>query len=155
MAGSLALCAVGASDASITALGGWQRAKWWASPLLFWDDFASDGRLGPEAGDRNGVGSICCQREIDGGRTADYTFLIAWHFPNRTPAWCGWAAPAGEENTVIGNHYCRRFAGAWQAADYVAGNLDRLEKHTRLAVMRESTLPAPVKEAAWLICRPW
>jgi non-lysosomal glucosylceramidase len=150
VAGSLAICAAGAAEGSITMLRGWPQAKWWASPLLFWDDFSSDGRLGPEAGQRNGVGSISWQREIAAGESADYTFLIAWHFPNRTPAWCGWQAPSGEENANIGNHYCGRFRDAWQAAEYTAANLERLEKRTRqfLAAMRRTTLPAAVKEAA-------
>jgi non-lysosomal glucosylceramidase len=48
------------------------------------DDFSDDGQLGPEA------------------------FVLAWRFPNRTPAWSGWTAP-GEEHATIGNHYCTRF----------------------------------------------
>ena len=107
----------------MTYLRGWPRVKWWASPLLFWDDFSDDGQLGPEAAERNAVGSICMQREIAPGAEAEYTFVLAWHFPNRTPAWCGWTAPQGEENTIIGNYYCQRFRDAWQAAEYAAANL--------------------------------
>jgi len=51
----------------VTYLRGWPRAKWWASPLLFWDDFSDDGQLGPEAAERNAVGSICLQRDIASG----------------------------------------------------------------------------------------
>ncbi len=150
MAGSMAICLLKSGEGKITHMRGWPRAKWWASPLLFWDDFSNDGQLGPEAATRNAVGSICLQREIEAGAEAEYTFLLAWHFPNRTPAWCGWSAPSGEENTIIGNHYCRRFRDAWHAAEHAAASLPSLEKKTRqfLTAIRETTLPAPVKEAA-------
>ncbi len=93
---------------------------------------------------------MCLKREIAPGASAAYTFLLAWHFPNRTPAGCGWTAPKGEEQTVIGNHYCVRFADAWAAAEYAATHLASLEARMRsfLDVMRETTLPDAVKEAA-------
>jgi non-lysosomal glucosylceramidase len=96
------------------------------------------------------VGSLCLSRDIDPGKSAEYTFLLAWHFPNRTPARCGWKAPAGLENTVIGNWYCTRFPDAWEAAEYAAENLAQLESKTRLfaAALRESTLPSAVLDAA-------
>ncbi len=143
----------------MTYLRGWPRAKWWASPLLFWDDFSDDGQLGPEASERNAVGSICLQRDIAAGAKAEYTFVLSWHFPNRTPAWCGWGnfnntatsvAPEADGNAIIGNYYSKRFSDAWNTVEYVAANLPTLEKrmHTFLTAMRETTLPAPIKEAA-------
>jgi len=152
--GSLALCTLDAEASGITYLCGWPQAKWWASPLLFWDDFSSDGRLGPEAAQRNGVGSLCVQRRIAAGAAAEFTFLLAWHFPNRTPAWCSWNnpgdAPGADPHAIIGNHYCRRFADAWAAAESAARDLPSLEKRMDrfLAAMRESSLPAAVRDAA-------
>jgi non-lysosomal glucosylceramidase len=159
LAGSLAIALLGAADGKVTYLRGWPRAKWWASPLLFWDDFSDDGQLGPEAAERNAVGSICLQRDIAAGAKAEYTFVLSWHFPNRTPAWCGWGnfnntatsvAPEADGNAIIGNYYSKRFRDAWNTVEYVAANLPTLEKrmHTFLAAMRETTLPAPIKEAA-------
>jgi non-lysosomal glucosylceramidase len=150
-AGSFALCVLGAGKGEVTHLSGWPRAKWWASPLLFWDDFSDDGRLGPEAGERNKVGSLCLQREIAAGAKAEYTFVLAWHFPNRTPAWCGWASSdKAEANTIVGNYYSERFRDAWDAALHLAANLPPLEKrmHQFLTAMRQTTIPAPIKEAA-------
>ena len=152
--GSLALCVLEPADGDVTYLRGWPRAKWWASPLLFWDDFSDDGRLGPEATERNTVGSICLQRRIAPGAKAEFTFLLAWHFPNRTPEWCTWNnpgdAPGADPHAIVGNHYCRRFPDAWAAAESAARDLPELEKRMDqfLAAMRESTLPAAVKEAA-------
>jgi uncharacterized protein (DUF608 family) len=150
MKGTFALCLLGAGDGKVTWLRGWERGRWWNSPMLFWDDFSSDGALGPEPESRSAVGALCLQRSIAPGASADYTFLLAWHFPNRTPRQCGWSAPKGDENTVIGNRYATRFAGAWEVAAYAAANLDHLEKDTRrfAAAIRESTLPGAVKDAA-------
>jgi uncharacterized protein (DUF608 family) len=148
--GSFALSLLDPGDGKLTYLTGWPQAKWWASPNLFWDDFTEDGQLGPEAAQRNTTGSLCLQREIAGGAEAVYTFLLTWHFPNRTPAWCGWTAPKGHENDVIGNYYCTRFADAWVAAQETARALPDLEKRSRAfaAAMRESTLPGAVRDAA-------
>ncbi|MGI8988975.1 MAG: GH116 family glycosyl-hydrolase [Bryobacteraceae bacterium] len=148
--GTFALAVLQPGNGKLTHLRGWPRGRWWNSPMLFWDDFSSDGELGPEPPEPNAVGALCLSRDIPARGRAEYTFLLAWHFPNRTPARCGWTAPKGEQNTVIGNWYSTKFPDAWAAAEYAAANLERLEKQTRLfaASLRESTVPAAVREAA-------
>jgi uncharacterized protein (DUF608 family) len=150
MHGSFVLGLLNAADGEITQLQGWPKGRWWNSPLLFWDDFSADGRLGPQAESTNAVGALCLGRRIAPGAERDYTFLLAWHFPNRTPSRCGWTAPKGDEDTVIGNWYATRFADAWEAASYAANNLPSLERKTRqfAAALRESTIPAAVKDRA-------
>jgi non-lysosomal glucosylceramidase len=150
MQGTFALCGIQTDGTQLTHWRGWPKGRWWNSPMLFWDDFSDDGQLGTEPEARNNVGALCMQRTLSPGRSADYTFLLGWHFPNRTPAWCGWSAPKGDENTVIGNYYSTRFASAWEAAEYAAKNLESLERQTRMfaAALSSSTLPAAVKEAA-------
>jgi len=149
MAGSFSLAVLDAAD-GLTYQTGWQDARWWNGPLLFWDDFSSDGRLESGGPVRNAVGSLCLNRDIDAGEHRDYTFLLAWHFPNRTPDRCGWGAPKGDEKSIIGNHYCQRFKNASEAARYAAANLSTLEARTRAfaGAIRESTLPAAVRDAA-------
>jgi uncharacterized protein (DUF608 family) len=90
------------------------------------------------------------KRTIPAGQTATFQFLLGWRFPNRTPDWCGWSAPQGEGKTVIGNFYSVRFKSAREAVAYAATNLESLEARTRTfaKALRESTLPAMVKEAA-------
>ncbi len=150
LAGSLAMSILGPEGGRVTVLRGWPRAKWWASPLLFWDDFSDDGNLGPEADEHNSVGSICLQKEIDPGKETEFTFLFTWHFPNRTPEWCGWVAPKGEESRNIGNYCAARFKDAWEVAEHTASKLPGLEKRMQqfLSAVRDTTIPAPVKEAA-------
>jgi len=148
--GSFVLAALDHGDARLTYLRGWQLDRWWNSPMLYWDDFSADGELGPEPASRNGVGALCLGRTLAPGAHAEYAFLLAWHFPNRTPRRCGWNAPKGEEDTVIGNWYTTRFADAWAAAEYAAEHLPALERKTRrfAAALRESTIPGAVRDAA-------
>jgi uncharacterized protein (DUF608 family) len=96
------------------------------------------------------VGSVCASRRLEAGAEATITFLLAWHFPNRTPRTCGWNAPAGDEDTVIGNWYTTRFADAWQAATQVASRLSELERESRafLDAIKATDLPAVLVESA-------
>jgi non-lysosomal glucosylceramidase len=150
MHGTFVLAALPEDDLQITRWSGWPKVGWWSAPLLFWDEFSEKGELGTEPDPHNSVGVLCQRRMVAPGHSASFTFLLAWHFPNRTPEWCGWAAPQGKEQVVIGNYYSARFRDAWDAAEYTAGKLDRLEARTRLfaKVIRESNLPGVVKEAA-------
>lgn len=150
MRGTFALSALVEPGARLTHWRGWPKASWWNSPLLFWDAFSTAGSLGAESPERNVVGSLCVARTLAPGESGDYTFLLAWHFPNRTPEWCGWSSPPGKEQTVIGNFYATRFGDAWDAAAYTAKNLEQLEEKTAQFVkaFRESTIPDVVKEAA-------
>ena len=133
LVGSLGLWVVGADNGNVTMLRGWPRARWWTSALRFWDDFSADGALGPESAELGPVGAVCLQRTVTPGATADFTFLLSWHFPNRTPDRCGWDAAGGEGGARIGNHYCTRFADAWAAALFAAAQLSRpREAHAAL-----------------------
>jgi uncharacterized protein (DUF608 family) len=86
-------------------------------------------------------------------------FLLTWYFPNRPYSWdqsigdgatncCGGGDCCSSEERTR-NHYATRFAGAWDVAEYVAKNLDRLRGRTfdfRDAFFG-STLPGHVLEA--------
>jgi len=148
--GSFVLAALASREIHTTYWRGWPKGRWWNSPLLFWDSFSRDGALLDEPQARGLVGALCQQTTIPAGGSANITFLLAWHFPNRTPGWCGWDAPAGESETIIGNYYSTRFKRAWDAAKYTASNLDRLESRTRAFAdaFAKSSLPDAVKEAA-------
>lgn len=148
--GNFVLSALNQDGADVTYWRGWPQGRWWNSPMLFWDAFSPGGQLRDEPPVRNAVGALCQQKAIPPGGSAHFTFLLSWYFPNRTPDGCGWTAPPGKGNTIIGNYYATRFKDAWEVAEYTAKNLKRLEDRTRLfaRTFRESTLPAVVKEAA-------
>ena len=148
--GTFVLATRNQDDAKLTYLRGWPKGRWWNSPLLFWDDFSSDGELGPEPEQLSAIGALCLNQSLPPGASHTYEFLLAWHFPNRTPARCGWTAPKGYENVIIGNWYTTRFHDAWDAATYAAAHLDELERKTRLFAnaLHDSTIPEAVKDAA-------
>jgi non-lysosomal glucosylceramidase len=150
MNGSFVVAAMPETGIEVTHWRGWPEGAWWNSPLLFWDVFSATGKLGAEPSPYNNVGALCQHATIAPGQSAEFTFLLSWHFPNRTPGWCGWSAPPGKEKTIIGNFYCTRFKDAWQAAQYTAQHLKSLEERTRqfAKAFRESSLPPAIKEAA-------
>ena len=100
-------------------------------------------RIGAEPERSNAVGAVCLKRTIAAGQSADYAFLLAWHFPNRTPARCGWHAPKGEENTIIGNWYATKFPDCVGSGGVRRAEPAPTRKAHKLFVnaMRESTLP--------------
>ena len=148
--GSFALAITNVAGGEVSALRGWPAGRWWNSPMLFWDDFSSDGQLGPEPEKTTPIGAICLKRRIEPGTESQYTFLIAWHFPNRTPQRCGWQAPKGHEKDIIGNWYATRFSDAWAAAEFASAHIGELEQRTRrfVSALRETTVPPVLKEAA-------
>ena len=68
---------------------------------------------------------------------------LSWNFPNRTPDWCGWAAPAGEGKTIIGNYYATRFNDAWEVARYMVTNLNRWNRAPRPSPFRSARARFP------------
>lgn len=150
--GSFALAALPSAGAAVELLPRWNGGSIWSvgSQHFWFDDFSKTGHLGASTEPSMPVGSVLLRRTIPAGSTRSFRFLLAWHFPNRTPKRCGWDAPAGKENTPIGNYYCTRFPDAWAAAEYAASNLPALERNTRAFVraLHRSTLPEAVKDAA-------
>jgi uncharacterized protein (DUF608 family) len=150
MSGSFALAAVRRAGTEVSHWSGWPKGRWWNAPLLFWDRFSENGRLDEQPDPHNAVGVLCLQSTIPQHQSVDFEFVLGWHFPNRTPEWCGWEAPPDESKTVIGNYYTTRFSDAWQAVTYAAEHLDDLENRTKLfaSALHDSTLPNEVKDAA-------
>ena len=149
--GSMFLGVLGAPEAGVSYLRGWKRTQWWDGPLTFWDDFSDDGALTSDSPAISPVGSIALTQSVPAGGEAAVTFLLAWHFPNRTPERCGWPPPEDEQKSAaVGNHYCQPFADAWAVAQHAAEHLPALEERSRrfAATMESSTLPPAVLDAA-------
>jgi uncharacterized protein (DUF608 family) len=151
MKGSFAFAALHDQTARPERLVYWRKDEWFSREEHFWfDDFSQSGGLGEESESKSPMGSVSLRQAVPAGQTREFRFLFTWHFPNRTPAWSGWKSPKGEENVVLGNYYCTRFANAWSAVEYVTANLPDLEAKTRsfVAAIRDSTLANSVKDAA-------
>ena len=82
--GSFALAAI-PNGAHVTRIRGWQKAKWWVGPMLYWDDFKAHGELSPESEQHTAVGALSLTREIAPRASADFTFILAWNFPTGRP----------------------------------------------------------------------
>ncbi|MGD0126758.1 MAG: GH116 family glycosyl-hydrolase [Terriglobia bacterium] len=149
--GSMFLGVLGAPEASVSYLRGWTRTQWWDGPLTFWDDFTDDGALTSDSPAVSPVGSVAVTQSVPAGGEASVNFLLAWHFPNRTPERCGWPPPEDDQKAaVVGNYYCQQFADAWAVAQHAAQHLPSLEERSRrfAAAIESSTLPPAVLDAA-------
>ena len=132
-----------------------KRTAGWGSDLLaFWDDFSGDGVLDQieQGGEDMPMGSLAVQKEIEPGETQSFTFLLAWHFPNRN-TWTpegeckDGCCPPGDRLT---NYYAVQSVDAWDAAERTAARLDALEDDTVSFVQAfcSSDLPEEIKESA-------
>ncbi|MBZ5516058.1 MAG: hypothetical protein LAN62_14655 [Acidobacteriia bacterium] len=150
LSGSVVLGVLGAEEESVSYLREWRRAQWWDGALLFWEDFSADGALDSNSPAAMPVGSLAVTQFVAAGGEASVTFLLTWHFPNRTAERCGWVPAEGQAKTVVGNAYTQRFANAWEVARHVARELPSLERRTRkfAAAVEGSTLPGAVLDAA-------
>jgi hypothetical protein len=118
MHGSFVLAALPADGGSPEVLPKWRGDSWFNAPHHFWfEEFSKTGTLGTAQEPSTPVGSVAIRQRIPAGATRSFRFLLAWHFPNRTPERCGWDAPAGQEKALLGNHYCTGFKDAWAVAD--------------------------------------
>jgi non-lysosomal glucosylceramidase len=136
---------------NVSVLTGWRGYGFWVAPSTFWRDFSADGRLDPGMHpEPNHTGSVAVTKNLAAGAEADFTFVLAWHFPNRTPEGCGWSAPKGREKAIIGNSYSKRFSDAWQAAAYTLTHLPALEQGSRdfLLAVKKAEVEPVVAEAA-------
>ncbi len=152
--GSFALIAMGVGGVMPTALPAWSDPGSSYSLDAFWDSLRRTGELpgeNPRAGKRKvAVGSVALKRSVAAGATVKFRFVLAWHFPNRTPKSIGWQTWKGGEDAQLGNFYSTRFKDAWDAAKYAIANMPELEAKTRrfAGIMAASTLPAAVKDGA-------
>jgi uncharacterized protein (DUF608 family) len=152
--GSFALCTLSNEDGAKSHLPMWTDLGGASAIDLFWDHFSMTGTLPSPpvdiSKDAAAVASANIHHSIPAGATRTFRFLLTWHYPVRTAENMGWDPVKGHEKTVLGNHYCTRFADAWAVAEFVSANLPAMETQTRdfVANVRSSTLPETVKDAA-------
>lgn len=140
---------------TVTHRTAWANYSWGDSLLDFWDDFSDNGQLEERDADGNNspTGSLSVSTVVPANSSQSVTFLLAWHFPNRT-SWkeTGLNHPQSpvQKSTIIGNYYTAQYKDAWDAAMYTAQNLDWLESQSLSFAnsLCNSDLPTVVKEAA-------
>jgi len=116
--------------------------NWCWTILDWWDDFSDDGAFTDRApcGDRDPLATLAVKKTIAPGATAEFTFHLVWHFPNRR-AW---------SKRIEGNWYATKYANAWDAAEKVVPQLPALAEKSRrfTEAMAKSDFPEPIKESA-------
>ncbi|GMV99768.1 MAG: hypothetical protein AMXMBFR84_09070 [Candidatus Hydrogenedentota bacterium] len=145
--GSMALAVLGDKNAAATSQSD--------DPAALWASFVERGGLddspaGPSEPGRSWYGALASSFALRPGKSKEITFVLAWHFPNRTKdRGFGWAKPEFEKDARLGNQYNHWFESADDVAKYVASHVERLSRETRLfhQTMHDSTLPRYVLDA--------
>lgn len=147
--GTMALAALDSSATSKTQ---------WDDIDGLWRDFSDDGALEPSTNNatsaegRTWNGALAVHATLDPGAEKRLTYLLAWHFPNRTVNWDqpAFTIPDRKTKFWIGVEYATRFKNALEVVEYVAGHFDELAGQTRLwrDTVYDSTLPADLVDSA-------
>lgn len=137
----------------------WNEGTWVDGLQDFWNDLLEDGKLDASRelkgeGSRLTlselkIGSLGVQKVIPEGEERVFEFILTWFHPNRVRSWEQCDLEIKKTRPIIKNHHAR-FGSALKAAEYLAGNIQRLEGDSRLfaEALYSSTLPAEVIEAA-------
>ncbi|MBM3212545.1 hypothetical protein FJZ33_10005, partial [Candidatus Poribacteria bacterium] len=123
------------------------RGGWFDSLHKFWDQVSLEGQLKEnrepaEAEDRwTDVGSIGLKVSLNPGESLTLPVMITWYIPNFEKYWGAKA--------IWKNYYASLWQDAFDVAEYIGGDLGRLENDTRLFKdsLFQSTLPASVLDA--------
>ena len=132
------------------------RGLWWDGLHRLWDEFVEHGALAPKLEPRFGdpiepekrkhrweAAALCLRAELEPGESVVLPVFVHWHFANARL----WGGP----NAVpVRTYVANQFRDAWDAAEYTARNLERLEADTRAwrDAFYSSTLPPEVIDAA-------
>lgn len=130
----------------------------WDDLTHFWRAWESNGRLDngraarPSDAGQTWNSALACGAVLNPGESRSFTFIYAWHFPNRTVNFeqGSMMTEADKERVFrIGNYYNRRFANACEVADYFAAHRERLVAETFAAhrVLHETNLPPELTDA--------
>lgn len=134
---------------ALTAFGGEVQTGDWDDLAQFWPGFAQQGGAGetnntPTPPGRTRFAAATRRLQLAPGESREATFVLSWHFPNRTRTrHYGWGPPPLQYDHRLGNQYNHRFDSALAVARYVAAHRERLETETRLFhdTFYDSTLP--------------
>ena len=124
----------------------WPRWKENRSIGKLWEAITLSDEFPPETGETN-TGTVAANFSLEPNEEITIPFLISWHFPVFEHYWK--PRGSGELGATWRNYYATMWKDAWDAALYVASNLDCLRKETKLFhdTLFSSTLPTHVLDA--------
>jgi len=150
------------TEKNVTCKPVWFDGAWFDGIQDFWDDFMNDGKLDTvsvEGGEGNSMlkqklvtGSLAANHTLKPNEEKEISFIITWYFPNRVKSWnedCADSSCCDSIKNIIKNNYALRFTSAWNIAEYVIKNQQRLENETRNfhKALFSSTLPNFILDA--------
>jgi len=111
----------------------------------FWEAVALSDDFPPEPGESN-TGTVAANFSLKPAEEVTVPFMISWYFPNFIHYW---REASGLTGSKWRNYYATIWKDAWDVALYVASNLDRLWRETKLFhdSLFSSTLPIHVLDA--------
>ncbi len=137
--------AVATPHKKITKLVHWYRGGWFDSITDFWTQ-AQTGQLDDsvkESFSKGEMGSMGAQFTLKPGEKKTIPFIVTWLTPQGKAPFT--LMPFGKESADVPykTYQEAQWKNAWDVAEYVAKNLDRLEKETKLydETIRATTLP--------------
>ena len=124
----------------------WPRWKEDRTMTKFWETVTLSDEFPPETGESN-TGTVAAIFCLESNQEITIPFLISWHFPVFEHHWK--PREAGKLGATWRNYYATVWKDAWDVAIYVASNLDRLRRETKLYhnTFFSSTLPAHILDA--------
>ena len=96
--GTMALTVLGQRASAVSYRTAWAEKGWGDSMLDFWEDFLADGRLEERQQVNEGApkATLAARVTVPARGTKSVTFLLTWHFPNRTT----WYPPRPADTAV-------------------------------------------------------
>jgi uncharacterized protein (DUF608 family) len=133
----------------------WYHGGWWDPYHIFWDDFATDGRLTPlvetsVAPVQGDTGALALRATVPAHGSVTLPVVLSWHFPKMLNPWEKSPWGGNPMTDVLDTYVSNFFRDAWAVADYVTTDLPRLRADTDgwRETIFGSTLPDHVLEAA-------
>ncbi len=127
----------------------WYRGGWFDMLETYWRNLTECETFYPRSYDNtdgsNGHGTLCARRTLQGGKSADFRFLIAWYNPTKPDQW----KHGQEEDAYVPNYYSFVYDGVQAVAGDCFGRWDALWNGTKRwhDELFASTMPEEVLEA--------
>lgn len=131
----------------------WEEAAVWPQQkgglAKFWEAIAENDEFPPRGEGASPTGTVAAHALIKAASEIAIPFFIIWHFPTVEH----WQKRRGEDGieraATWRNYYATQWSDAWDVAEYVVSNYDRLYEETRRFhdTLFSSTLPTHVLDA--------
>ncbi len=150
--GTMALTVIKNGDISYRT--SWAEMEWGWNLREFYDDIQSDGVLTEHKKNSGKIktppATLAVKNVLQPKETKEFTFMISWHFPNRSSWERALPASWNHGNGIrIGNYYTTKYTDAWDVALKTTPKIKDLEQKTInfVSALVDSDIPDVLIEA--------